>query len=242
MTIEVNTNFVLDRLIYAGMEKETAENDKDVFAVFNAANTDGDNKISESEYAEYLKKSCSIELKTIDVICTKASAPRHYRKDLLENRQVDFYPDLKLGNIPKDARNIYNLIDLDKNKILSSEELQKFNKARDLLEKTKQEIIKKCDKHGKKNGVAGLTGLTGALGGAYFALDGISIAGTFLGCIGPAGWVIAGVSALGAAGYMLYESHSYSKECQKIEQKLLKQTDNHPYVLEHIKDFKFYYD
>lgn len=242
MTIEVNTEFKSDRLIYTNMTREAAKSNKAMLSAFNMANTDGDDKISEKEYNEYLNKSCSIEVKTIDKVCTKASAPRHYRKDLLENTQVDFYPGLELGNIPNGAKNIYKLIDTDKNNKLSNEEIIKFNKARDLFENAKQEIIKKCDKHGKKFGSAGFAGLAGTLGGAYFALDGISIAGTFLGCIGPAGWIIAGVSAVGAGGYMLYETHSYKKECREIEQNLLEQTKNHPYVLEHLKDIKFYYD
>ena len=111
---------------------------------------------------------------------------------------------------------------------------------RDLFENTKQEIMKKCDKHGIKSGSAGIAGIIGTLGGAYCALDGITAAGIFLG--GPIGWTIAGVSALGAGGYMLYENYNYKKECKEIEQNLLEQTNNHPYVLEHLKEFTFYYD
>ena len=242
MTIEVNTNFVSDRLIYTNLTREEAKKNKSVYEAFNSANTDGDDKISEKEYAAYLKKSCSIEVKTIDKVCTKHSAPRRYRKDLLENTQVDFYSGLELCNIPTGAKDIFKLIDTDKNNKLSNEEVTTFNKVRDLFENAKQEIIKKSDKHGKKVGSAGLVGLAGTLGGAYFALDGVTVAGTFIGCIGPAGWVIAGVSALGAGGYMLYETYSYKKECKEIEQKLLEQTNNHPYVLEHLKDINFYYD
>ena len=222
------------------MTKEVAEKDKNVFAVFNAANTNGDNKISEDEYCEYLKSSCSIDLKTVDVVCTKASAPRLYRKDLLENKQVDFYPGLELGDIPRDAKNIYTLIDLDKNNKLSKEELLEFNKARNLLEQTITKIKNKCDKHGVKTGSVGLAGLATALGGAYFSINGVSIGTAFLG--GPVGWGIAGIAALGTAGYLLYEANSYKKECKKIEQQLLEQTNNHPYILEHLKDFTLYYD
>ena len=242
MTIEVNTNFLSDRLIYTNLTKEEAKKNKAVYEAFNIANTDGDNKISKKEYAEYLKNTCSIEVKTVDVVCTKNSAPRQYRRDLLENTQVDFYPGLELCNIPKGAKSIYKLIDTDKNNKLSYQEITTFNKVRVLFENAKQEIIKKCDKHGKKFGSAGFVGLAGTLGGAYFALDGVTVAGTFLGCIGPTGWVIAGVSALGAGGYMLYETYNYKKECREIEQKLLEQTKNHPYVLEHLKDINFYYD
>ena len=242
MSIEVNTDFVSNRLIYTNLTREEAKKNKSVYEAFNSANTDGDDKIREKEYAAYLKKSCSIEVKTIDVVCTKHSAPRHYRKDLLENTQVDFYPDLEIGNIPTGAKNIYKLIDSDKNNILSDKEISTFNKVRDLFENAKKEIIKKRGKHGKKVGFAGLTGLAGTLGGAYFAIDGITVAGTCLGWIGPAGWAIAGVSALGAGGYLLYETYNYKKECREIEQKLLEQTKNHPYVLEHLKDIKFYYD
>lgn len=242
MTIEVNTNFVSDRLIYAEMPKETAMKNEYTYAVFTFANTDGDDKISEEEYAEYLKNSCSAEIKTMDVVCTRAAAPQQYRKDLLENTQVDFYPGLELGSIPIGAKDIFTSIDLDKNKKISAKEIQAFNEARALFEQTKQEIRTICDKHGKKFGAVGLAGLAGTLGGAYFALDGITIAGTFLGCIGPVGWAIAGVCALGATGYLLYESHNYKNKCREIEQRLLEQTQNHPYVLEHLREITLYYD
>ena len=238
MTIEVTTNFVSDRLIYVNMTRETAKGNKDTYNAFNAANTDGDDKISEKEYATYLKKSCSIDVKTMDVVCTKAAAPTQYRKDLLENTQVDFYPDLELGNIPVGAKNVYKLIDLDKNNKLSKEEITAFNKARNLFEQTKNVIMKKCDKHGIKFGSVGLAGMAATLGSSYCALDGIAI----LGSTGPVGWGIAAVAALGTAGYLLYESHSYEKECRAIEQKLLEQTNNHPYVLEHLKEISLYYD
>lgn len=226
MVIEVNTNFVSNRLIYVNMSNKEAKKNN-VLEEFNFANTDGDDKISEKEYAEYLKKTCSAEIKITDV---EYGAQPHRYVTLLENTQIDFYPGLKFANVPVEAKEHYKLIDLDKDNKLSDSEIADFNKVRGLFEKAKEEIREKCDEHGIKMGSSGLLGIAGALGGAYLALS------------GPIGLAIAGVSALGSAGYMFYEAHNYKKECKEIEEELLKQTNNHPYILEHLKDINFYYD
>jgi len=242
MTIEVSTEFKSNRLIYTNLTRETAKRNQQVFDAFNKANTDGDDRISQKEYEEYLKNSCSVDIKTVDVVCTRAANPQVYSRTLLESTQVDFYPGLELGNIANGARELFGMVDLNKDNKLSKNELTAFNRARQLLKQAEQQIKKLCDKHGVKSGTAGLAGLAATLGGACVGLgEGAAVGGVIIGS-GPVGWCIAGVAAIGTAGYLYYSSQSYKKECKEIEQNLLKQTNNHPYVLEHIKDFSFYYE
>ena len=230
MSIKTTAELMSDRLVYTNLTKETAMKNERVYDAFKVANTDGDDRISEEEYEEYLQKTSSMDVKTVEVICTRAANPRRYQRTLLENCQVDFYPGLELGNIPNGARDMYRIIDLDKNNELSEDEIQEFHKAKQLFEQTIEQIREKCNKHGKKLAVPTLIGI-GATLGAVLAIS------------GPVGWIVGGVIAAGTIGHACYESYSYKKECQEIVDNLLEQTNNHPYVIANLqREISFYFD
>lgn len=192
-----------DQKIYEGMTTKDASKDVELMKVFNYADKDGDGKINSQELLRY-------------------NGP-------VFRENGDFYPGLQVEHVGKDARETYVKIDMNKDGVLSKEEIDVANEIKNEAQSIIRRMKKlRCDieshnwdengeimKKEKKANKAVLLGMLGIVGGtaAYFSIGDRFFKNAFK--LGVIGLAVSTISLATIAGISFNKSLDRKKAARE---------------------------
>ena len=237
---EVTRVYSVDNKIWVGMKTQDANTTEEDMKLFNFADQDGNGEISESELDRYNGPLLveNFPEKTGRII--GHAGPFGMNGLIIMDNEVDYYPGLKLEQVDKTGRVVYNQIDTNHDSVLSAEEMETVANAIQRVDEAKVKLDKI---ENKREGfdIAGLIGGSLCLIMSALVSDEESILDFLKGLVVGKNSAIRAsryfaIGGLVIAGLALTNRFVAKHKAKKVMESL--QDINHPYTREKQEQLK----